>query len=153
MRNGRCVRTLARGALLLALGGCIQGEPYRDHAVPGGDAGRGERLIARYGCGSCHTIPGVAGATAMVGPPLTDWSERQYIAGTLVNEPENLIRWIRDPDAIEPGTVMPNLGLSEAEARDVAAYLYTLGDTYPLGPPHLLPARWLQSFLHPSTAR
>jgi cytochrome c1 len=63
----------------------------------------------------------------MVGPPLNDWSERGYIAGELPNNAENLIRWIMDPQGVEPGTDMPNLGVTEEQARDIAAYLFTLG--------------------------
>lgn len=99
--------------------------------------------MQRYGCGSCHAIPGVTGAVGTVGPPLTDWSERTYIAGSLLNTPDNLITWIMHPDAIEPGTVMPNLGVAEETARHMAAYLYTLGDPTALGPPHLIPQRVL----------
>jgi cytochrome c len=62
----------------------------------------------------------------MVGPPLTMFARRAYIAGQLPNEPDNLIRWIRDPQAVEPGTAMPSLGVEPAVARDMAAYLYTL---------------------------
>ena len=91
-----------------------------------GNAGRGKTLLATYGCGSCHMIPGVAGARSMVGPPLAALGLRQYIAGQLVNTPENLVRWIADPQSIEPGTVMPDVGVSPAEALDMAAYLYTL---------------------------
>jgi cytochrome c1 len=49
-----------------------------------------------------------------------------YIAGQLPNTPDNLVKWIEDPPAIEPKTAMPKLGLSEAQARDIASYLYTL---------------------------
>lgn len=79
-----------------------------------------------FGCGGCHTIPGVDGASGMVGPPLASWSRRSYIAGNLPNTPENLIRWVMDPHVVEPGTAMPDVGLEEQQARDVAAYLYTL---------------------------
>ncbi len=94
--------------------------------VPGGDPGRGVGAIQGYGCGGCHTIPGVQGANATVGPPLTAFSRRAYIAGQLPNTTENLIAWIMNPQAIEPGTAMPNLNVSEEAARDIAAYLYTL---------------------------
>jgi cytochrome c len=94
--------------------------------VPGGDPERGAELIASFGCGSCHTIPGIEAADGVVGPPLTDVGRRRYIAGNLPNRPENLVRWLIDPQAIEPGTAMPNLGLSEEQARHVAAYLFTL---------------------------
>lgn len=94
--------------------------------VAGGDPGRGKLAISRYGCSACHTIPGVPGATGQVGPPLTQFSRRSIIAGQIANTPDGLVRWIRDPQAIEPGTAMPALGVTEGEARDIAAYLYTL---------------------------
>ena len=94
--------------------------------VSGGDAQRGAAVIDHYGCGSCHTIPGVRGANGLVGPPLLWWSRRTFIAGELPNTPENLVRWIRSPQTVEPHTAMPPLGLSDQQARDVAAYLYTL---------------------------
>ena len=92
--------------------------------VPGGDIDRGRELIDAYGCDACHTIPGVPGAIATVGPPLNNWPQRAYIAGSLINNPENLIDWIRLPQEIEPGSAMPNLGVSEEEARDMAAFLF-----------------------------
>lgn len=96
------------------------------YTVPGGDPGRGKVAIENFGCGSCHTIPGVAVAKGTVGPPLFFWSKRTYIAGEVPNTPDFLIRWIEVPQAIEPGTAMPNLGVPEGAARDMAAYLYTL---------------------------
>jgi cytochrome c2 len=94
--------------------------------VPGGNPQRGVDAIQRYGCGSCHVIPGVDGADALVGPPLIRWADRKTIAGELPNETTQLIRWIQDPQEVEPGTDMPDLGISEQEARDIAAYLFTL---------------------------
>ncbi|MFC4859441.1 c-type cytochrome, partial [Actinophytocola glycyrrhizae] len=79
-----------------------------------------------YGCGSCHTVPGVDGADGLVGPPLTRFGARSYIAGALPNTGDNLQHWIRDPQEVEPGTAMPDLDVSELEARDIAAYLLTL---------------------------
>lgn len=139
--------TLRRGAILLALAGlcgCGEPEPLPQHVVSGGDAERGSRLISAYGCGSCHNIPGVGGANGVVGPPLDDWASRQWIAGNLWNEPANLIAWLEDPQAIEPGTAMPSQGVTPDEARHIAAYLYTLGGSR-LGPPHPFPLRWLRS--------
>jgi cytochrome c2 len=98
--------------------------PYA--VATGGDAQRGHDVIAAYGCGACHTIPGVRGARGLVGPPLLWWSRRTFIAGELPNTPDNLMRWIRNPQQVEPHTAMPALGLSEQQARDAAAYLYTL---------------------------
>ncbi|MFI6326764.1 c-type cytochrome [Micromonospora chersina] len=87
---------------------------------------RGAKLIAQYGCGSCHTVPGVDRAGGLVGPPLTRFGARSYIAGELPNNADNLRRWITDPQAVEPGTAMPKLGVSAIDAQDIAAYLYTL---------------------------
>jgi cytochrome c len=107
--------------------GCQGGRSDTQHVrVAGGDPQRGAGVIRHIGCGACHTIPGIDGARGVVGPPLSFWSRRSYIAGNLPNSPPNLVRWIRDADAVEPGTAMPDLGLSEQQARDVAAYLYTL---------------------------
>lgn len=109
------------GALL---GACTAKE--QTPIVEGGDPYRGAQAIQREGCHSCHRIPGIRGANSYVGPPLNGWSARQYIAGNLQNTPENLIAWIMDPQAIEPGTAMPDMDIDEQEARDIAAYLYTL---------------------------
>ena len=94
--------------------------------VEGGDPYRGAQSIQRQGCHSCHRIPGIRGANSYVGPPLNGWSARQYIAGNMENTPANLIDWIMNPQAIEPGTAMPDMNITEEEARDIAAYLYTL---------------------------
>lgn len=94
--------------------------------VPGGDARQGQQVMRSYGCGSCHVIPGVAGAQGTVGAPLTNFARRSYIAGNLPNTAENLVRWIQNPQAVEPGTAMPNLNVSEGDARHLAAYLATL---------------------------
>ena len=92
-----------------------------------GDPGRGRRLMAAYGCGACHVIPGVTNARGQVGPPLDRFGERHFIAGAVLNTPEDLVAWIVNPQAIEPGTAMPNLGVTADEALDMAAYLFTLG--------------------------
>jgi len=114
------------GLALLAAG--CRGGRYApsEQIVPGGSAQRGAQVIARYDCGSCHVIPGIDGAGGLVGPPLLWFARRTFIAGELPNTPANLIRWVRDPPSVEPGTAMPVLGLDEQQARDVAAYLYTL---------------------------
>jgi cytochrome c len=94
--------------------------------VAGGDPGRGADAIDAYGCTSCHQIPGLDEPEARVGPPLAGMAERRYIAGDEPNTVDVMIRWLQDPQAIEPGTLMPDLGVTEQEARDIAAYLYTL---------------------------
>ena len=107
--------------------GCEGGHTVSRYGVAtGGDARRGAAVIGQFGCGACHTIPGIRAADGLVGPPLYFFSRRTFIAGQLPNTPSNLARWVKDPPAVEPGTAMPNLGLSDQQARDVAAYLYTL---------------------------
>ena len=91
--------------------------------VAGGEPDRGRVAVQRYGCGACHIIPGVRGATGKVGPDLTNFRMRMYIAGVLPNVPEPLIAWIQDPQAIDPDTAMPTLDVTEADARDIAALL------------------------------
>ena len=93
-------------------------------ALTGGDPDRAPALLRRYGCAGCHTIPGLAGADGKVAPPLKELRARIYIAGKVQNTPENLIRWIVSPQALVPGSAMPQTGISESEARDVAAFLY-----------------------------
>ncbi|WP_461497752.1 c-type cytochrome [Ramlibacter sp.] len=119
---GRRLRWAIASAALLA--GCSESPPSLH--VAGGDAGRGKAAIERYGCPACHTIPGIPGYGANVGPPLGKLASRAYLGGVLPNLPHNLVRWLQDPPAVAPRTVMPRLGVSEAEARDVAAYLYSL---------------------------
>lgn len=121
---------MTKGVVVIVLalaGGCVRSDEVSlDRRVEGGDVGRGKTQIASYGCGSCHTIPGIAGADGQVGPPLTAWSQRRIIAGEVANTPVNLITWITVPQSIEPGVAMPNLGVSDGQARDIAAYLYSL---------------------------
>ncbi|HYN19354.1 MAG TPA: c-type cytochrome [Thermoanaerobaculia bacterium] len=94
--------------------------------MTGGDPRRGRALLPVYGCPSCHSIPGVEGATGLIGPPLDRIGSRAFLAGRLPNTPPNLMRWIREPESISPGTAMPVLGVTEQDGRDIAAYLYTL---------------------------
>ncbi len=111
-------------ALLVLLGaGCRRLSPGTE---PDGEPEQGAILLSAHGCGSCHTIPGVSGASGTIGPPLAGYARRAYVAGKLPNRLDNLRRWIRNPQSIEPGTAMPNLPVNEAEARAMAAYLHTL---------------------------
>jgi mono/diheme cytochrome c family protein len=113
-----------RGLIFLALlAGCDRPLPDSEPAT-GGNPQRGRQLIQQFGCGACHTIPGVPGANATIAPSLEKVKSRQFLAGRLENKPENIIRWIRDPRGVDPKTAMPGVGLDEAGARDVAAYLY-----------------------------
>lgn len=99
-----------------ALAGCARLSPSQK---------RGANAIARYGCGSCHTIPSITGAHGKVGPPLAGIGSRMYAAGVLVNTPENLARWIERPSSIER-TVMPDMGVTASEAADIASFLERL---------------------------
>jgi cytochrome c2 len=133
-------RALLVPGLLLALAGCDDAAPPPHLQVAGGDPERGRAAIASYGCGSCHAIPGVPGAEGTVGPPLADFALRGYVAGVVPNWPGYLVRWVMDPPAISPQTAMPNVGVDEQEARDIAAYLYTLGaERAAAHPPEPLP--------------
>jgi cytochrome c2 len=95
-------------------------------ALTGGDVEAGRTAVKTYGCNACHTIPGVADTRGLVGPPLTQIANRIYIAGVLTNTPDNLVEWIQNPPRVDPRTAMPNLGVDQTAARDIAAYLYTL---------------------------
>ena len=91
-----------------------------------GDAARGQIALQQYACVTCHVIPGVVGASFPVGPSLAGIANRTYLAGILPNTRETMIQWLRSPQAIAPGSAMPDLGVSERDARDIAAYLETL---------------------------
>ena len=90
------------------------------------DPDRGRNALQQYACIACHRIPGMTGAEALVGPPLDGIAARGYLGGILPNTPENLVRWIRSPQSVSPLTAMPDLGVSERDARDMAAHLRTL---------------------------
>lgn len=123
----RTAAAAAAAAAAIALAACgTQRSPAAEVPVTGGDPESGAALLGAFGCGACHVIPGVRGAEGVVGPPLSRWGRRAYIAGRLPNAPENLIPWIMDPQSVDPRTAMPDLNVPEATARDMAAYLYTL---------------------------
>ncbi|WP_246505798.1 c-type cytochrome [Mesorhizobium silamurunense] len=92
--------------------------------ITSGDPGRAPQVFRRYGCSGCHTIPGIPGADGQTGAPLTGLSKRVYIAGVLENNSDNLVAWIVSPQNFSPQTAMPATGISQKEARDLAAYLY-----------------------------
>ncbi|MAS33759.1 MAG: cytochrome C [Anaerolineaceae bacterium] len=110
--------------LLVAVAAACTTDSQPAPEVLGGDPELGRQLLVEYGCGSCHTIRGVRGANAVVGPSLANFGRQQYIAGRLSNTAANLITWIQNPQAISPGNAMPDLGVTETEARHMAAYLY-----------------------------
>jgi putative membrane protein len=129
----RALRAARHGMALLAvvilagplLGGC---EREETSAITnfGGDAHRGAELIGKYGCGNCHDIPKIANARGNVGPPLARVGTRTFLAGFIRNSPDNMALWVRDPQRILPGNAMPAMGVSESDARDITAFLYSL---------------------------
>jgi cytochrome c2 len=116
--------------VLLALPAAAQEVPPRD-AVPGGEAEMGRLLIMEYGCGTCHTVPGIRGARGTVGPDLTSFGRRDFIAGSLPNTSDWLIRWLVAPSALAPDTAMPDMGVTPEEAEHMAAYLASLRGSAP----------------------
>jgi cytochrome c len=123
---------VAAVVIVLAVVGVIyeyaqQRSLLRMHAAAetGGDPARGEAMFIQYGCGSCHALKDVRTATGMVGPPLDGIALRMIIAGHLSNNPQNMEKWIRDPQQVSPGTAMPDLNVGEQDARDITAFLYT----------------------------
>lgn len=113
------IRVIALLPLTMLVAGCSH-QPQTQQAM------RGRDHLQYYGCSSCHTIPGVAGAHATVGPPLNRMGRRTYIAGVLPNTPQHLALWIQHPQQIHPGTAMPELGVTPSDAEDIAAYLEEL---------------------------
>jgi len=129
LRNIRRARPLAMLAAPLALlcAGCTGGQATATYSVAnGGYPSTGKRLIVAYRCGECHTIPGIPHAQGVFGPPLNFMGLRTMIAGNFPNTPGNLAHWVLSPESMKPGTAMPTLGLSEKQARNVAAYLESL---------------------------
>jgi len=120
----RDISCLIHLLLLTFLSACAQEKP--PHGQTLGDAERGKVALQQYACTGCHVIPGVVGANSHVGPSLAGLAKRTYLAGVLPNTPENLIRWLKEPQKIAPLSAMPDLNVRDAHARDMAAYLYTL---------------------------
>jgi cytochrome c2 len=129
------MRTFILISLVLAIaivGGVLVSRSYhhetaaRARDLTGGDPARGRQLAGGLGCVACHITPNVVGPRSKVGPSLAGFAGRRYIAGTAENTPAHLIQFLRDPPSVAPKTAMPHLRLSEADARDLAAFLYTL---------------------------
>ena len=130
--NKRAAGAIAVTLAVVVLGGVIydaiddRNDAWKHAAAAtGGDPSRGEAMFIQYGCGSCHGLKHVRKATGMVGPPLDGIAVRAIIAGKLPNQPDNMVRWIRDPQQVTPGTAMPDLHVSGRDARDITAFLYT----------------------------
>lgn len=113
--------------IAIALSSCQDGRSVRAYVIyTGGNVQRGAQVISMKKCGSCHLIPGISAARGFVGPPLSYFGKTTFVAGMVPNTPGKLEQWIMNPQSINPNTAMPNLGLNAQQARDVAAYLYTL---------------------------
>lgn len=120
------LRNLILSFLLTSSFACGEDENIRlAQDLTGGNVSRGERAFRRYGCGTCHEVHGDRSAQGHVGPALHDFALQSYLPGGQPNSPRALVAWIRHPREIEPKTAMPNLGVTERDARDIAAYLYT----------------------------
>jgi len=128
----RAVKSTASALALIAAAALLQGCGIADQKLSkaagqtGGDPWSGRNKISYYGCPSCHTIPGIRGANGLVGPPLSNIASRVYVGGVLPNTPDNMTRWIRNPKAVDPLAAMPMLNVTDRDARDITAYLYTL---------------------------
>ncbi len=96
--------------------------------LTGADAAAGLAVIERVGCAACHRIPGVDWPSGAVGGSLDGFADRSMIAGRFPNQPRTLAIWVRNAPSIAPTTGMPAMPITPSEARDVAAYLYTLED-------------------------
>lgn len=113
--------------LCLVLAGCKQPPGSRYSPDPEA-AERGLVAMERVGCAACHEIPGIDWPEGRTGPSLTGFDDVGLIAGRLPNTPENLALFVRNAPAVQPGSAMPAMPLSEEESRDVASYLYGIDD-------------------------
>lgn len=119
-------RTVLHSLLVLPLAAVLLGGCAHRSRSEQLEVQHGANLIQHYGCGSCHMIPGINGADGLVGPPLTHWGRRSYIAGMMPNNPDNLTFWVQHPQKVVPGVDMPEMGIDDQEARAIAAYLDTI---------------------------
>jgi cytochrome c2 len=112
-------------ATLLLLAAC-KPPPDGRHHMPGADAAAGRAVVERVGCATCHDFPDIGWPRGAVGPALDGFAGQALIVGRIPNRPDLLAAFVRDAPAIVPGAAMPTMPITEEEARDVAAYLYTL---------------------------
>jgi cytochrome c len=104
----------------------MRSETIARELTGGGDARRGREAFRRYNCGACHQVQNRVDAIGRVGPPLDRIATRVFLAGSQPNDATHMMAWIQHPQAVEPGVGMPEMGVTTADARDLAAYLYTL---------------------------
>jgi cytochrome c len=120
------VRVTAAAVVLVTIVTGCSSPSAPPRGITAGDIDRGRTAIEARGCVACHVVPGIRRAeSSRVGPPLTRYADRSFVAGVLTNNEDNLVRWIMDPKVVDPQTAMPDLDVSEAEARDIVAYLYS----------------------------
>jgi len=110
---------------VLTLSACSDKASKQSRLLTNGNPDRGKTALTSYGCVACHTIPGVRGSNSLMAPPLIGISQRSYLAGMLENTPDNLRSWIQHPRKVNPHTAMPEQGVTDQDASDIAAYLYT----------------------------
>jgi cytochrome c2 len=120
----RPVALVAVAAAVLAVVGCTSDN--ESAAIEGANPHRAGDVVDRYGCGSCHSIPGIDGADGTVGPSLADFGDRGVLAGKFSMTADNVVAWIMDPQAMDPGVAMPDMNVGEQDAKDIAAYLLDL---------------------------
>lgn len=113
--------------LTLALA-CSRAEtPAPPPQAPAGSAQRGPQLIAQYACSVCHVVPGTQGPQGRLGPSLAGVASRPVISnGAVRNTPENLRRFVQNPQSLNPQSSMPPIAMPDADAQDIAAFLLTL---------------------------
>jgi cytochrome c2 len=110
---------------VFALSACSDEGGKRSSSLTNGNPERGKTALTTYGCVACHTIPGVRGSNSLTAPLLIGISQRSYLAGMLENTPDHLRSWIQHPRKVNPHTAMPEQGVTDQDASDMAAYLYT----------------------------
>ena len=129
MQTGEYRRTtsgLLLMVLILGLLAACADKRQQPRDITGADAAAGLAVIERLGCAACHQIPGVDWPQGTVGGSLDGFADRSMIAGRFPNQPDTLATWVRNAPSMSPTTGMPAMPMTSAEARDVAAYLYTL---------------------------
>ena len=124
MKAGGRLASLAYFTFITSTLAACMNERDFEPRVHAGNPEQGEIALARLECGACHVIPGIPGAVGRVGPTLDAYASRPYVAGKFPNDPETLVRFILDPPAMAPRTAMPAVPMQEADARNIAAYLY-----------------------------
>lgn len=114
-------RALAASGAAAQCAAPVDAPPWRQPSIE-----RGRAAISQYACTACHNVPGITGSDVHVGPPLAGIAGRGLIAGAVPNTREQMVRWLRDPRAIDPETTMPAMQVGEQDAQDMAAFLSTL---------------------------